>query len=167
MLKTCHFMKKRHQHRCFPVNFAKFLGTAFFNRTPPVTASAFSLYLRITFPISWKKNKAALTHYILAIYVLVCILIYAFTFKTICKPWHWDLGVGIGFEIGIETDVVSVIVSTSTRPMDSKLFRVVTQEKKTPPTKPHDTSTTWSCDKSKTSYLHIYEVDGRQNLAGW
>ena len=65
-------------------------------------------------------------------YVLVCILIYAFTFKTICKPWHWNLGVGIGFEIGTETDVISVTVSTSTRPIDSKLIRVVTQEKKTP-----------------------------------
>ena len=24
-LKTCNFMKKRHQHRCFPVKFTKFL----------------------------------------------------------------------------------------------------------------------------------------------
>ena len=28
--KTCNFIKKRLQHRCFPVNFAKFLRTLFF-----------------------------------------------------------------------------------------------------------------------------------------
>ena len=27
-LQTCNFIKKRLQHKCFPVNFAKFLGTA-------------------------------------------------------------------------------------------------------------------------------------------
>ena len=29
-LKACNFTKKRHQHRCFPVNIAKFLRTACF-----------------------------------------------------------------------------------------------------------------------------------------
>ena len=29
-LKACHFIKKRLQHRCFPVNIAKILKTAFF-----------------------------------------------------------------------------------------------------------------------------------------
>ena len=29
-LKACDFIKKRLQHRCFPVNIAKFLRTAFF-----------------------------------------------------------------------------------------------------------------------------------------
>ena len=33
-------MKKRPQHRCFPVIFAKFLRTDFFYRTPLVAASA-------------------------------------------------------------------------------------------------------------------------------
>ena len=32
-LKACKFMKKRHQHRCFPVNIAKFLRTAFLKNT--------------------------------------------------------------------------------------------------------------------------------------
>ena len=31
--------KKRPWHRCFPVNFAKFLRTLFYYRTPPVDAS--------------------------------------------------------------------------------------------------------------------------------
>ena len=35
----CNFIKKRLWHRCFPVNFTKFLRTPFFNRTPLVTAS--------------------------------------------------------------------------------------------------------------------------------
>ena len=34
-LKACNFVKKRLQHRCFPVKFAKFL------RTPPVAAYEF------------------------------------------------------------------------------------------------------------------------------
>ena len=34
-LKACTFVKKRLQHRCFPVKFAKFL------RTPPVAAYEF------------------------------------------------------------------------------------------------------------------------------
>ena len=29
-LKSCNFIKKRFQERCFPVNIAKFLRTAFF-----------------------------------------------------------------------------------------------------------------------------------------
>ena len=29
-LKVCNFIKKRLQHRCFPVKFAKFLRTPFF-----------------------------------------------------------------------------------------------------------------------------------------
>ena len=38
-LKSCNFIKKRLQHRFFPVNIAKFLSTAFFYRTLPVAAS--------------------------------------------------------------------------------------------------------------------------------
>ena len=39
-LLACNFIKKRLQHRCFLVNIAKFLKTAFY-RTPPVAASGF------------------------------------------------------------------------------------------------------------------------------
>ena len=31
-VQNCHVIKKRLQHRCFPVNFAKFLRTHFFNK---------------------------------------------------------------------------------------------------------------------------------------
>ena len=37
--KACNFIKKRHQHRCFPVNIAKFLRTVFLNKTPRVATS--------------------------------------------------------------------------------------------------------------------------------
>ena len=37
----CNFIKKRLQHRCFPVKFSKYLRTPFFYRTPPVAASVF------------------------------------------------------------------------------------------------------------------------------
>ena len=36
---ACNFIKKRLQHRCFPVKFANFLRTPFFYRTPPVADS--------------------------------------------------------------------------------------------------------------------------------
>ena len=32
-LQDCKFIKKRYQHRCFPVNIAKFLRTAFLQNT--------------------------------------------------------------------------------------------------------------------------------------
>ena len=35
-------LKKRLQHRCFPVNFVKFSRTPFFYRTPPVAAFVFN-----------------------------------------------------------------------------------------------------------------------------
>ena len=38
-LMSATLLKKRLWHRCFPVNFAKFLRTAFLYRTPLVTAS--------------------------------------------------------------------------------------------------------------------------------
>ena len=37
--KTCNFIKKRNWHRCFPVNFAKFLRTPFFTEHLWTTAS--------------------------------------------------------------------------------------------------------------------------------
>ena len=42
----------------------------------------------------------------------------------ICKPLHWNLGIGIG--IGIGTDITNVIISSSIRPVDTDLSRVVT-----------------------------------------
>ena len=46
----------------------------------------------------------------------------------ICKPWHWNLGIGIGIGIGtgIGTDNTNAIISSSIRPMDPNLSRVVT-----------------------------------------
>ena len=40
-LRSATLLKKTLWHRCFPVNFVKFLRTTFFHRTPLVTASAF------------------------------------------------------------------------------------------------------------------------------
>ena len=46
----------------------------------------------------------------------------------ICKLRHWNLGIGIGFgiRIGIGTDITNVIISSSIRPIDPKLNRMVT-----------------------------------------
>ena len=61
-LKVCNFIKKRFQHRCFPVYIAKFLRTAFFYRTPLVAVSdvkPYSLFL-FWFLFAWSKE---LTHF--------------------------------------------------------------------------------------------------------
>ena len=46
----------------------------------------------------------------------------------ICKPRHrnLDFGTGTGIGIGIGTDIANAIISSSIRPMDPKLNRVVT-----------------------------------------
>ena len=41
-------LKKRLQHRCFPVNFAKFLRNTFSQRTPPVAASDYDFLINIS-----------------------------------------------------------------------------------------------------------------------
>ena len=60
LTKAWNFTKKKLQHRCFPVNFAKFLRTHFFYRTPPLAASvslnAFNKYAPL------KKNHARGVH---------------------------------------------------------------------------------------------------------
>ena len=38
-------IKRGLQHRCFPVNIAKFLKNSFFNRTPLVVASGIETFL--------------------------------------------------------------------------------------------------------------------------
>ena len=44
-----------------------------------------------------------------------------------CKPRHWNFGIGsgIGIGIGIGTDTTNVIISSSTRPVDTKPSRVI------------------------------------------
>ena len=43
---------------------------------------------------------------------------YAMDKWAICKPWYWNLGIGI--RIGMGTDTTNVIISKSIRPMDTK-----------------------------------------------
>ena len=49
-------VKKNLWHRCFPVNFAKFLRASFFCRTPPASASIF-LIPRSLKLIIWKDTN--------------------------------------------------------------------------------------------------------------
>ena len=51
------FIKKRLQHRFFPVNIAKFLRTAFFNRPPLVAASGKRLKFHINLQKGLKKTS--------------------------------------------------------------------------------------------------------------
>ena len=44
--------------------------------------------------------------------------------KAICKSRHWNLGIGI--ETGIGTDITNAIISSSMRPMEPKLSRMIT-----------------------------------------
>ena len=43
-LRPATLLKKRLWHKCFPVNFVKFLRTPFFHRTPLVAAFTFNIY---------------------------------------------------------------------------------------------------------------------------
>ena len=88
--------------------------------------------------------------------------------QSICKPRHWNLaiGIGIGNGIGIGTDITNAIISSSMKPIDPKVSRVVTQEERTPPTKSRDTLISWSRDKQKTLYLHFHNVYGSLTQQG-
>ena len=51
-LRPAILLKRRLWHRCFPMNFAKFLRTPFFYRTPPVAASATGIFHKL---VSYEK----------------------------------------------------------------------------------------------------------------
>ena len=53
--EACNFIKKRFWHRCFPVNFVKFLRTPFFIEHPPVAASE-RRYFEVDYQKSSKKS---------------------------------------------------------------------------------------------------------------
>ena len=53
-------------------------------------------------------------------------------------------------------------IFTFTRPMITKLSRVVTLDEENPPRKSRDTLTKWSCDKQKIVYLHFRKTCGPQ-----
>ena len=76
----------------------------------------------------------------------------------ICKSLYWNLGI----RIGIGTDITNAIISSSIRSMDPKLSKVVILDEGTSPTKSHDRSTSWSCNRSKTLYPHFHNAHGPQ-----
>ena len=88
-------------------------------------------------------------------------------FWAICKPRHWNLGIGIGIGTGIGTDITNTIISSSIRPTDTKLCRVVAQDEGISSSKSHDTSTTWSHDKLKNFISLLSQGLWTPNLAGW
>ena len=75
--------------------------------------------------------------------------------RAICKPRHWNLGIGIGIGTGIGTDITNAIISSSIRPMDPNLSRVVTQDEGTPPTKSRDTLI-WGHVTKKKRYISTF-----------
>ena len=54
--------------------------------------------------------------------------IFTAIYMAICKPRHWNLGIGIGIRNGnrIGNDIANTIISSSTAPMDPKRSRMVT-----------------------------------------
>ena len=72
------------------------------------------------------------------------------------------IGTGIGIGTGFGTDITNIIISTSIKPMDPKISRVVTQNEGAPLTKSRDILITWSCDNSMTLYLHFRKAYGSQ-----
>ena len=65
-----------------------------------------------------------------------------------------QLGIGTGSGIRTGTDITNADISSSVRPMDTKLSRMMTKDKGTPPTKSRDTS--------KIFYLHFHKAQGAQ-----
>ena len=55
---ACNFIKKRHQHRCFPLNVVKFLRTNFFYRTLLMAVSG---CFTEDFPKIFKKHLSSRT----------------------------------------------------------------------------------------------------------
>ena len=55
--KPATLLKKKLWHRCFPVNFMKFLKTFFFHRTPPVAASKSSKMLILILLLEGKFER--------------------------------------------------------------------------------------------------------------
>ena len=51
-LRPAILLKRRLSHRCFPMNFAKFLRTPFFYRTTPLAASATGIFHKL---VSYEK----------------------------------------------------------------------------------------------------------------
>ena len=58
------------------------------------------------------------------IYLKLCLGIFQWA---ICKPRHWNLGIGIG------TDTTNAIISSSIRPIYTKIRRVVIKDDGAPP----------------------------------
>ena len=79
-----------------------------------------------------------------------------------CKAWHWNLGIGNGKGngFGIGTVVTEAIISISIIVMESKLSRVVIQDRKSPSTKSRDTSILWSREEENMCYLNFHKVYG-------
>ena len=65
-----------------------------------------------------------------------------------CCSWQlcWPF-VNLGIEIGVRIDITNAIISSFIKHMEPKLSRVVTQDKRSPPTKSRDTSILSSSDK--------------------
>ena len=72
--KVTTLLKKRLWHRCFPVNFVKFVRTPFFYRTALVAASSLLLILPSNFAFNYSKktlNLALSQCYLLAIFQII------------------------------------------------------------------------------------------------
>ena len=71
-LETCNFIKNRHQHRCFPVNFEKFLRTSFEQNTSLQllllffqSHNSFALHKKWSFPLRISSVNVTFTEEIL------------------------------------------------------------------------------------------------------
>ena len=55
-LRPAILLRKTSWHRCFPVNFAKFLLALFFGRTPLVAASVTNQFIETLNTFNWHRN---------------------------------------------------------------------------------------------------------------
>ena len=79
-----------------------------------------------------------------------------------CEPRHWNLGIGIGIGTRIGNILQTPLFPVSYGLWTSNFAEWWLKMKAKLPTKPRDTSISWSLDKSKTLYFHFRKAYGPQ-----
>ena len=126
---------------CYPVNLMHISRTPFLKNTlgrlllwHQVSYLFSNLHVILTYylininPEQWDHNLAWVCSLLNLLYIFRTAKNIPVNPTAICKSRHWNLGIGIGIGngIGIGTDITNVIISSSIRPMDPKISRVVT-----------------------------------------
>ena len=73
-----------------------------------------------------RERNMYMTEYFVSFFKISFKMSESSPYMAICKPRHWNLGIGIGIGIGIGTDITNAIISSYISPMDNKPSWVMT-----------------------------------------